>query len=275
MSKKGQAAVEKKNKALEKLEIVYARLDQIKPNEYNPNRQSDNDFDLLLRSITEDGFTQPIVAVRTADDDPNKGEYPFTIVDGEHRWRAASELGYEEVPLAVVPMTLEQARIATLRHNRARGSEDIELATEVLRDLEKLGALDWAQDSLALSDDELNRLLEDIPAPEALAAEVFNEAWEPQPLTETNDSNASRISAEGGTEHANLTPAAVEATRQFERKMEQAHTDEEREQAKKERQVFRLSLTFTDDEAVLVKNHLGETPAIKLLEILSSLPEPA
>lgn len=264
MSNKAKAVIAKKNQALEKLEIVYAKITEIKPNSYNPNRQSDNDFDLLLRSISEDGFTQPIVAVRTADPDEAK-QYPFTIVDGEHRWRAASQLGMTEVPLAVVPMTLEQARIATLRHNRARGSEDIELATEVLRDLERLGALDWAQDSLQLSDDELNRLLEDIPAPESLAAEAFTQAWEPQKATFNTEGEIAAVT--GGTQQDALTPAAVEAARDHEKRIAQARTTEEKEQISKERAIYRLNLTFTNDEAVIVKEALGAQPAVKLLEL--------
>ncbi len=262
---KGSAVVEKKNQALEKLEIVYAQLTEIKPNEYNPNRQSDADFDLLLRSITEDGFTQPIVAVRNDGDDA--GQYPYTIVDGEHRWRAASQLGMAEVPLAVVPMTLEQARIATLRHNRARGSEDIELATEVLRDLEKLGALDWAQDSLALSDDELNRLLEDIPTPEALARDEFLEAWEPQQVSH----QIQTVQTSAGTEQNDLTPAAIDMARQREKRLQEAHSEEEKEMIAKERSVYRVNLTFTNEEAVVVKEVLGDRPAVKLLEMCQNL----
>jgi len=261
---KGKAVIAKKNQALEKLEIVYAPVTAIKPNSYNPNRQSDADFDLLLRSISEDGFTQPIVAVRTADPDEAK-TYPFTIVDGEHRWRAANHLGFTEVPLAVVPMTLEQARIATLRHNRARGSEDIELATEVLRDLERLGALDWAQDSLQLSDDELNRLLEDIPAPEALAAAAFTQAWEPQAAVFQEKGEISAVT--GGTQQDALTPAAIEAARVQEKRIAEARTQEEREQIQKERAIYRLNLTFTNDEANIVKEALGAQPAVRLLEL--------
>jgi ParB/RepB/Spo0J family partition protein len=264
MSSKGKAEIVKKNQSLERLEIVYAPLTAIAPNSYNPNRQSDADFELLLRSITEDGFTQPIVAVRTEDPELAK-KHPYTIVDGEHRWRAASQLGMTEVPLAVVPMTLAQARIATLRHNRARGSEDIELATEVLRDLEKLGALDWAQDSLQLSDDELNRLLEDIPAPEALAAAVFTEAWEPQKAQFNTSGEISAVT--GGTQQDALTPAAIQAHREQERRIVEARTDEEKEQIQKERLIYRLNLTFTNEEAKVVKAALGDQPAVRLLEL--------
>lgn len=60
--RKGRAQVEKKAVALERLTISYVAPDALKPNSYNPNRQSEHDFDLLLRSIQEDGFTQPIIA---------------------------------------------------------------------------------------------------------------------------------------------------------------------------------------------------------------------
>lgn len=130
---KGMAAVGKKASALERLVVEYVAVDSIKPNSYNPNRQTERDFELLLLSMKEDGFTQPIVCQRESRE----------IVDGEHRWRAGRHLGLEMVPVVFVDMTMEQMRISTLRHNRARGSEDIDLSTKVLQDLRELGALDW------------------------------------------------------------------------------------------------------------------------------------
>ena len=66
IKKKGKKEVEKKNQALEKLAIKYIPINSLIPNEWNPNRQSDHDFELLLRSMEEDGFTQPIVAVKSS-----------------------------------------------------------------------------------------------------------------------------------------------------------------------------------------------------------------
>ena len=172
IKKKGRKEVAKKNKVLESLDIQYINVNDIHPNEWNPNRQSEHDFELPLKSMREDGFTQPVVAIKT-------DEGLIKIVDGEHRWRAAHTLGFDEIPVVITPMTEEQAKIATLRHNRARGSEDVDLTAELLRDLEKLGALDWAQDSLMMDDTEIQKMLEDIPAPEALAADEYTEAWEP------------------------------------------------------------------------------------------------
>ena len=244
---KGKAGLEKKNEALEKLAIEYVEIGTVKPNNYNPNRQSDHEFSLLKKSMSEDGFTQPIIV--SAD---------LTIVDGEHRWRAAADLGYTTVPVVRVPMEAAQAKIATLRHNRARGSEDIEMAVDVLRDLEKLGALDWAQDSLQLSDEELNRLLDDIPAPEALAGEEFSTAWNPSITTEENSEIAEAS--------LDATPAAIQQRRAVEKALQTAKTEEEREQIRADRNIYRLSLTFTNEEASVVRSALGDSPAQTILD---------
>ena len=167
-ARKGRKAVAKKAKELKRLEIRYVPIESVKPNEYNPNRESPHEFELLLRSMEEDGFTTPIVAL------PNG-----TIVDGEHRWRAAKALGYVEIPVTFVDMDDIQRRVATLRHNRARGSEDVALVAEILRDAESMGALGSVQESLMMTDVEIARLIDDVPAPEALAGEEFGQAWIP------------------------------------------------------------------------------------------------
>ncbi len=262
--RKGRAAVEKKAQALNRLEVKYVPADHVTPNSYNPNRQSDAEFNLLIKSITEDGFTQPIVVVRTEGQEDR-----YTIVDGEHRFRAAVRLGYAEVPVAIAPMTLEQARIATLRHNRARGSEDIELATAVLRDLEAVGALGWAQDSLGLSQVEVDRLLQDIGAPEALAAEDFSPAWNPTPPQAiTNDANTHAPASSGGESMmSGQTLAASDALREREKAVSEAKTVEDKRKAAEESKVFRLSVIFADAEADVVKAVLGDSPAAGILRL--------
>jgi ParB/RepB/Spo0J family partition protein len=176
--RKGRKAIEITKQRLERLVIEYVAIDSIRPNEYNPNRQDSETMEMLLRSIEDNGFTQPVIVTLTG-----------VIVDGEHRWRAAQSLGMAEIPIVRVDMTPEQMRIATLSHNKARGSHDLELEVQVLRDLESLGALSWAQDSLLISDDEIQKLLADIPAPESLMSEAFSQAWEPDSVTADEDAD--------------------------------------------------------------------------------------
>lgn len=258
--RRGRRAVEKRATALTRLAVEYVAIDAITANQYNPNRQSEHDFDLLLASMREDGFTQPIVVQRATNE----------IVDGEHRWRAAATLGMSEIPVVYVDMSPEQMRIATLRHNRARGSEDIELTAEVLRDLRELGALDWAQDSLLLDDVELQRLLDDVSAPDALAGEEFGQAWEPSGagIGIVPGVEAERVTDTAGvTQVAAMTQEALKAHRAREEALKAAKSQEEREQIKRDTDLYRVVLVFHGEEAEIVKNVLGDTPAERLLEL--------
>lgn len=250
---KGRKEIEKKAQRLEKLQVQYFRIDEVKPNSYNPNRQSDHDFELLLRSMEEDGFTQPIVVTND-----------LTIVDGEHRWRAAATLGFTEIPCVVTDMTLEQAMISTLRHNRARGSHDIELEADVLRDLRELGALDWAQDSLMLDDVELQRMLEDVNAPEVFANKEFSQAWVP------GEKGESETVSDDGTARTSTSVEAIEALRKQEERLKEAKTEEERKMVKKDTDIYRLSLIFTGDQAKTIRDGLGDKPAETILNWCSA-----
>ena len=259
--KKGKKTIEKRFQTLKQLKIEYVPVGDIHPNEYNPNRQSEHDFELLVSSMQEDGFTQPIVCQKDG-----------TIVDGEHRWKAAQAIGMTEIPVVYVDMTAEQMRISTLRHNRARGSEDVELSAQLLADLQELGALDWAQDSLLMSDDEINKLLEDIPAPEALMAEEFSTAWEPDQLGASEESGevSPRVKPVGDSGNQIESAASTKAVadiREREKKLKEAKTSEEREMVRKESDVYRLSLIFSGDEATLIKSVLGAEPANKIIEM--------
>jgi ParB-like chromosome segregation protein Spo0J len=251
----GEKSLREKAVKLQELEIEYVAIDELVPNLYNPNRQNEHEFDLLKRSILEDGFTQPIIVGADGK-----------IVDGEHRWRAARELGQERIPIVRIPMEAAQARIATLRHNRARGTEDIELSVAVLADLETLGALDWAVDSLQIDAEELQRLRDNVPVPEALAADAFGQAWTPV-------AGDNQVDAEGA--RADTTEAAQEAVADRQRRLDAAGSEDERQAIRRERALYRVVLTFTDQEAEVVKAALGDQPAIGLLDLCREAQEAA
>ena len=253
--KRGRAAVEKKASALQRLVVEYVEIDSIKPNSYNPNRQSDTDFALLQRSMTEDGFTQPIVVQRATRE----------IVDGEHRWRAGRALGLTTVPAVFVDMTDEQMRIATLRHNRARGSEDLELSTQLLRDLRELGALDWAADSLGIGDEELSKLLDAVPAAEALASDTYSEAWTPSRSAVT----AIKTLGSHQADDISFTPRSEAKHKEFAEKIEGTKNEAERMQMEVafRQTTYRVVLSFRGDEAALVRRVLGDQAAGKIVEL--------
>lgn len=273
--RKGKKKVEKNFNSLERLQVVYLPITALIPNTWNPNRQSDHDFELLLKSMEEDGFDQPVLALQQRED----GKH--IIIDGEHRWRGAQALGLKEIPAVLVDMTPEQARISTIRHNRARGSHDIQLEAEILRDLQKLGAIEIAQDSLLLDDIELNRLLNDISTPDLMADDEFNEAWLPDHLQQGEidaaregfESARSNVSPDGRTMSA-MTVAAVEAQHKVEEMLKEARTEQDRRKAHVEHAIFRLSLIFSGEQAKIVRAVFADvSPAEAVFEYCKAIYE--
>lgn len=99
------------------LKIDYVPVDDLYPNDYNPNTHSADSFDLLIKSLLYFGFTQPIVVHRDT----------MRIVDGENRFRAASIIGYKMVPVCFVDFDEEKLKYATIMHNMARGHNNEEM----------------------------------------------------------------------------------------------------------------------------------------------------
>lgn len=126
-----------------------------------------------------------------------------------------------------------------------------------------------------LDDTELNKLLEDIPAPDALAGEEWTEAWEPSNDREVSEEEDVQVTTEtreiessgGGTVAAASSLAAVEKQRERERQLAEAKTAEERQALRKDHDIFRLYLTFTGEEAVIVKQVLGNRAAERVIEM--------
>lgn len=103
---------------------------KLKPNDYNPNKVSEENLRLLTQSILTNGWTLPIV-VR-----PN-----FTIIDGFHRWTVSgkepllSKL-HGKVPVVIVDHTDEaEDMYGTITHNRARGTHLLEPMKAIVKKL--------------------------------------------------------------------------------------------------------------------------------------------
>jgi ParB/RepB/Spo0J family partition protein len=265
---KGQQAVNALAQRLSKLTVEYVPVDSVFPNSYNPNRQTEKDFNLLMKSITDDGFTTPILCLRRTRE----------IIDGEHRWRAALKLGMKEIPVVFTDMTPEQMRMSTLRHNQARGTHDMDLEADMLRDLQQIGALDWAADALLMDDDDLNRLLSEVPIPEQLAGEEFGQAWVPAPFVDDGKITPSVDAAQGDSQTDTrivqaFTPGAVKAQAEYESKLSTMTAPEEGDDRKKlarESNLYRINLVFTQNEAVIVEQALGPQPAVKLVDMCAA-----
>jgi ParB-like chromosome segregation protein Spo0J len=233
--KRGKRPETKPYKSLEKLEVVYVPIDAISPNPYNPNRQSEHDFTLLCKSIAADGFTQPIIVNRESKQ----------IVDGEHRWRACRALQFDEIPIVLTDMTPEQMRISTLRHNRARGSENADLVIELFKELSELGATDVAVDELMLDPVELERLTQ-LDGDELARVDLGYDqsALGPDGNGLTDQDKATHVDTRSDERRAR------------ERKLAEVKEQEEARMGASDASVYRLQLIYTGEPAALVQRVL-------------------
>lgn len=105
--------------------VQWIHIDQVDPNDYNPNSVAPHEMRLLYTSIAADGYTQPVVTIQ----DPDTGRYQ--IVDGFHRYQVMkhhpdikdSTAGY--LPVVVIDKPIADRIASTVRHNRARGKHSI------------------------------------------------------------------------------------------------------------------------------------------------------
>ncbi len=161
--------------------VEWIKSEDVEGNAYNPNKVAPPEQKLLIRSIEEDGYTMPIVTF-VQDGAPRK------IVDGFHRRkseRTSSKINtstFGRVPASTIRKSQEDAsnRMAsTIRHNRARGTHDIDLMTNIVGELKQFGMSDqWIIKNIGMDADELLRLKQLSGLAEMFKDNEFSQAWE-------------------------------------------------------------------------------------------------
>lgn len=160
--------------------VEWVPNERVKGNDYNPNTVAPPEMRLLQRSITQDGYTQPIVSYPLEDG--------VEVVDGYHRHRVGKESkavrdrvhGYLPITHIKPDRTDPKARIsATIRHNRARGVHGVMPMTEIVATLVKQGWSDVEiSKELGMDADEVLRFKQNCGLPELFKDHEFNASWE-------------------------------------------------------------------------------------------------
>ena len=134
-------------------------IEKIQANSSNPNHVATPEMELLYQSIKSDGYTMPIVCYYLEDVDK------YEIVDGFHRY--TTMMRHKDIydrengmmPVSVIDKPISERMASTIRHNRARGSHDIGLMTNIVTELVESGCSDkWILKNLGMEADELLRL---------------------------------------------------------------------------------------------------------------------
>lgn len=154
-------------------------IEKIRANEYNPNQVAPPEMELLYRSIKEDGYTMPIVCYYNAEDDM------YEIVDGFHRYTVMLKHKdiYEReggcLPVTVIDKPISERMASTIRHNRARGTHNIDLMSNIVAELVEMGKSDaWIARHLGMDVDEILRLKQITGLAALFADKEFSRAWE-------------------------------------------------------------------------------------------------
>jgi ParB-like chromosome segregation protein Spo0J len=160
--------------------VRWVKSESVTANDYNPNSVAPPEMELLRLSISEDGYTQPIVGMA--------GDSGIEVIDGFHRHRVGKECkdiqarvhGY----LPVVQIKTDRAdkadRMAsTIRHNRARGKHRVEAMSDIVVELKRRN---WSDEkigkNLGMDPDEVLRLSQISGIAEVFKDQDFSQAWE-------------------------------------------------------------------------------------------------
>lgn len=156
--------------------IVWRNRDELKPNDYNPNKVAPPELELLIISILEDGWTQPIVLL------PD-----LHIVDGFHRYTVSADKRLQEkycgyVPTVIVNVDPVHKKMSTIRHNRARGTHGILPMSDIVYGMLQEGLTkEEIQMRLGMEDEEVDRLVDRAGMPEQSGRDKsdFGASWKP------------------------------------------------------------------------------------------------
>jgi len=162
------------------LNVQLVKVDEVEGNDYNPNKVAPPEMTLLNLSIQKDGFTMPVVVA-----DQDKKRTPFVVVDGFHRKtvaesnKAVKESLHGYVPVSKLNKSIEDRITATVRHNMARGTHQVELSAKLVALLKKHN---WTNArigmELGMDPDEVLRLKQITGLAELFKDKEFSNSWE-------------------------------------------------------------------------------------------------
>jgi len=158
--------------------VLWVPAEDIVANDYNPNRVAPPEMRLLELSIREDGYTQPIVVYHDRDIDK------YIVVDGFHRNRVGKECDdirkrvRGHLPVVIIDKNISGRMASTIRHNRARGTHEVQGMAEIVAELHLKGMTDKKiGEQLGMERDEVLRLKQFMGLGDLFRNRNFSKAW--------------------------------------------------------------------------------------------------
>lgn len=148
------------------IEVTRIQMDNVKPNPWNPNVQTERQYEAEIESIVTNGFLSPIL-VRQLENE-------YQVIDGEHRLRALKQIKDNkiegkknvpdlvrsgEIPAIVIDVDEANAKKLTIIMNETRGRADFAKLGALLTDI-KVELPDDILLGLPYTENQLNELME-------------------------------------------------------------------------------------------------------------------
>lgn len=159
--------------------VKAVHIEKIEANDYNPNAVAPPEMKLLETSIWEDGYTQPVVTYYDSDRDK------YIVVDGFHRYlilKTCKKIRDREngmLPIVTIEKEIGERMASTIRHNRARGSHNVDLMSNIVGELVEMGKSDnWISKNIGMGVDEILRLKQITGLASLFKNKEFSSAWE-------------------------------------------------------------------------------------------------
>jgi len=149
-------------------DIEVVKTSKVEPNDWNFNQVSTLVYKKLKKAIQRYGFLNPVVVYRPP------GAKKLVIVDGEHRWLAAKELGLKEIRvLRLHELPDNDAKVLSVALNEIKGKANNDqlftLLGEMRADGVDLSVLPYEDEDLtefirqATNADNIDDDLDDLP----------------------------------------------------------------------------------------------------------------
>lgn len=115
-----------------KLEVVDIAVEDLIPDDDNPNEMDEATFDALIEEIRAQGFDEPI---QVREHPTMKGKYQ--IGSGHHRTKAAMVIGMTHIPAVIKKWTDREQKVALTKRNVLRGNMNKAKLAKLYRELVK------------------------------------------------------------------------------------------------------------------------------------------
>lgn len=136
------------------VDIQMVETRKLKPNQYNPNIMTDEQFKSIVQDFKENGFVgQPIIV-----------DKKYEIIDGEHRWRCAKYLNFKKVPIVMFdPKDDDHKKMLTIGWNSKRGEFSPTKLAQIVQDLNQRYTLEELSGRLGFN---MERLRDSLAMPQ-------------------------------------------------------------------------------------------------------------